>query len=82
MADDVRDRSAIRVRRARSFDLNEVAELWTDCGLVPSLCAALDDLGAADALLLVLDDNPDAERFWAAADFDHAADVHAYPRRR
>ncbi|HSK90390.1 MAG TPA: hypothetical protein VK875_03665 [Euzebyales bacterium] len=78
MADDVRDRSAIRVRRARSFDLNEAAELWTDCGLVPSL----DDLGAADALLLVLDDNPDAERFWAAADFDHAADVHAYRRRR
>jgi ribosomal protein S18 acetylase RimI-like enzyme len=27
---------AVRVRRARSVDLNEVAHLWTDCGLVPS----------------------------------------------
>jgi GNAT superfamily N-acetyltransferase len=27
---------AVRVRRARSIDLNEVAELWADCGLVPA----------------------------------------------
>jgi GNAT superfamily N-acetyltransferase len=26
----------IRVRRARSIDLNEVAALWADCGLVPT----------------------------------------------
>ena len=30
------DPDALRVRRARSFDLNEVADLWADCGLVPS----------------------------------------------
>lgn len=27
--------TAVRVRRARSFDLNDVADLWADCGLVP-----------------------------------------------
>ena len=137
----------IRIRRARSYDLNEIADLWTDCGLVPSLrgfrnemermllrapelflvavdasnggevlgavlgsydgrvatvsrlathpdhrrrgvasalvddfARALADLGAGDALLLVLDSNPDADRFWAAIDYTHARDVPAYRR--
>jgi len=137
----------LRIRRARSFDLNEVADLWTDCGLVPSprgfrnemermllrvpelflvavdtrnsgeivgallgsfdgriatvsrlathprhrrqgvasalvddFTRALTDMGAEDALLLVLDGNPDADRFWAAIDYSHARDVPAYRR--
>lgn len=137
----------MRIRRARSFDLNEVVDLWTDCGLVPSprgfrnemermllrapelflvavdagdgeivgallgsydgriatvsrlathplhrrrgvasalvedFSRALADMGAEDALLLVLDSNPDADRFWAAIDYTHARDVPAYRRR-
>ena len=137
-----------RVRRARSFDLNEVARLWDDCGLVPSprgfrnemermllrspelflVAAEADDggrivgalmgsfdgrvatvsrlatdparrrsgiatalvdafageltgLGAGDAPLLVLDSNPDADRFWSALAYHHVADVKAYRRR-
>lgn len=140
--------SAFRVRRGRSFDLKEVADLWTDCGLVPSprgfrnemermlirapelflvavdtggagailgavlgsfngrvatvsrlathpdhrrrgvasalvddFSRALADLGADDALLLVLDRNPTADLFWAATDYTHATDVRAYRRR-
>lgn len=138
---------SVRVRRARSFDLNEVADLWSDCGLVPSprgfrnemermllrapelffvavdaggegdivgallgsfdgrvatvsrlathpahrrrgvasalmdgFSRALADLGAKDALLLVLDRNPTADLFWAAIDYRHATDVRAYRR--
>lgn len=136
----------LRIRRARSYDLNEVADLWTDCGLIPSprgfrnemermllrapelflvavdagsgeivgallgsydgriatvsrlathpdhrrrgvasalvdhLSRALADLGAGDALLLVLDRNPAADLFWAALDYTHAQDVRAYRR--
>ncbi len=34
---DLRDQlPVVRVRRARSIDLNEVAALWADCGLVPA----------------------------------------------
>ncbi|HSJ46505.1 MAG TPA: GNAT family N-acetyltransferase [Euzebyales bacterium] len=142
------DPRVLRVRRARSFDLNEVADLWTDCGLVPSprgfrnemermllrapelflvamdtdsggkivgallgsfdgrvatvsrlathpdhrrqgvasalvddFTRALTDMGAEDALLLVLDGNPEADRFWAAIDYTHACDVPAYQRQ-
>jgi ribosomal protein S18 acetylase RimI-like enzyme len=139
--------TAVRIRRARSFDLNEIAELWRDCGLVPSprgfrnemermlirapelflvaadagdggaivgallgsydgrvatvsrlathpdhrrrgiasalvedFTRALADLGAEDALVLVLDRNPTADLFWAAIDYTHARDIRAYRR--
>lgn len=139
--------TAVRIRRARSFDLNEIAELWQDCGLVPSprgfrnemermlirspelflvavdagsdgaivgallgsfdgriatvsrlathpdhrrqgvaaalvedFSRALADIGAEDALVLVLDRNPTADLFWAAIDYTHARDVRAYRR--
>lgn len=140
-------RETTRVRRARSYELNEVADLWADCGLVPSprgfrnemermllrapelflvavdagdggtivgallgsydgrvatvsrlathpdhrrrgvasalvndFSLALAEMGAQDPLLLVLDSNPDAERFWAAIDYTHARDVPAFRR--
>lgn len=33
---DLREELAVRVRRARSIDLDEVVALWVDCGLVPA----------------------------------------------
>ena len=147
VSEGVRDTSTIRVRRARSYDLNDVADLWAECGLVPSqrgfrnemermlirspelflvavdaadggqivgallgsydgrvacvsrlathprhrrrgvasvlvdaFSSVLDGLGAADALVLVLDSNPDADRFWSAISYRHAADIRAYRR--
>jgi ribosomal protein S18 acetylase RimI-like enzyme len=147
VAEDLRSTTTVRVRRARSYDLNAVADLWADCGLVPSpqgfrnemermlikspesflvaveaddggqivgallgsfdgriatvsrlathprhrrqgiatalvdsFATVLDDLGASDALVLVLDTNPDSERFWSAIDYHRATDVPAYRR--
>lgn len=141
------DANVVRVRRARSYDLNAVAELWADCGLVPpprgfrnemermllrapelflvametggdgqivgallgsydgraatvsrlathprhrrrgiastlvdTFTTTLDDMGADEAVLLVLDDTPDADRLWAALDYTHDRDVRAYRR--
>lgn len=37
--------STIRMRRARSADLNEIADLWSDCGLVPSARGFRNEMG-------------------------------------
>lgn len=66
--------STIRMRRARSADLNEIADLWSDCGLVPSERGFRNEMGRmlikSPELFLVASET--------AIDYDHAQDIRAY----